>query len=253
MKIITKIFPNGGYYISSGWGNREFYYNGKLVKDFHNGIDYATYGKKLPQYAVEDGYIVSCGTASDKANYIWVAYPRIGKKFLHYHLDSISVKSGQTVTAGTLLGYTGMTGMATGIHLHLGMKNISGGDYENVENYNYTFEPTPTKSIDELAQEVIAGKWGNNPERKQRLTDAGYDYARVQARVNEILAKPTANYYPAFNNVSIVDGLKSIGVDSSFAYRIKIASKNGISNYTGTAEQNTYLCDLARKGKLIRI
>jgi len=45
----------------------------------------------------------------------------------------------------------------------------------------------PSKSIDELANEVIRGEWGNGAERKQRLADAGYDYSAVQHRVNEIL------------------------------------------------------------------
>lgn len=45
----------------------------------------------------------------------------------------------------------------------------------------------PSKSVDEIAREVIAGKWGNGSERKDRLTAAGYDYAAVQARVNEIM------------------------------------------------------------------
>ena len=44
------------------------------------------------------------------------------------------------------------------------------------------------KSIDELAKEVIQGKWGNGTERKEKLTAAGYDYATVQKRVNEMLA-----------------------------------------------------------------
>lgn len=43
------------------------------------------------------------------------------------------------------------------------------------------------KSIDELAREVIRGKWGNGAERKRRLTEAGYDYNAVQKRVNELL------------------------------------------------------------------
>lgn len=43
------------------------------------------------------------------------------------------------------------------------------------------------KTIDELAQEVIAGKWGNGSERRNRLESAGYDYNAVQNRVNEIL------------------------------------------------------------------
>ena len=43
-----------------------------------------------------------------------------------------------------------------------------------------------SKSIDEIAQEVLEGKWGNGIDRKSRLTIAGYDYARVQKRVNEL-------------------------------------------------------------------
>lgn len=48
--------------------------------------------------------------------------------------------------------------------------------------------PTPTKSIDEVAREVIRGDWGNQPKRQKRLEAAGYNYAEVQGRVNEILA-----------------------------------------------------------------
>ena len=46
----------------------------------------------------------------------------------------------------------------------------------------------PTKkSIDEVAREVIQGKWGNGAERKKRLTDAGYDYNEVQKKVNQMI------------------------------------------------------------------
>ena len=43
------------------------------------------------------------------------------------------------------------------------------------------------KSIEEVASEVIAGKWGNNPERKDKLIKAGYVPAEVQAVVNKLL------------------------------------------------------------------
>ena len=43
------------------------------------------------------------------------------------------------------------------------------------------------KTIDELAQEVIDGKWGDGEDRKTKLEKAGYDYDAVQDRVNEIL------------------------------------------------------------------
>ena len=45
------------------------------------------------------------------------------------------------------------------------------------------------KSIDEIANEVIAGKWGNGTERKQRLRAAGYNPSIVQARVNDLLKR----------------------------------------------------------------
>lgn len=43
------------------------------------------------------------------------------------------------------------------------------------------------KTIDEIAQEVIAGKWGSGDTRKKNLQAAGYDYDAVQKRVNELL------------------------------------------------------------------
>jgi flagellum-specific peptidoglycan hydrolase FlgJ len=43
------------------------------------------------------------------------------------------------------------------------------------------------KSIDEIAKEVIAGKWGNGAVRKQRLRAAGYNPSMVQAKVNDLL------------------------------------------------------------------
>ena len=47
--------------------------------------------------------------------------------------------------------------------------------------------PTPKKSIDEIAREVIRGDWGVDPQRTQRLTAAGYDAKAVQARVNQLM------------------------------------------------------------------
>ena len=51
---------------------------------------------------------------------------------------------------------------------------------------------TKKKSVTEIAKEVINGKWGNGTERKKKLEKAGYDYAKVQAKVNELLKKTPA-------------------------------------------------------------
>lgn len=45
------------------------------------------------------------------------------------------------------------------------------------------------KSNEEIADEVILGLWGVNPERKQKLIAAGYDYDAIQAIVNQKMAK----------------------------------------------------------------
>lgn len=58
--------------------------------------------------------------------------------------------------------------------------------YNNV----FSFEQAPSvKSNEQLADEVINGKWGNGADRKNRLTTAGYNYEAVQAIVNERLGK----------------------------------------------------------------
>ena len=44
----------------------------------------------------------------------------------------------------------------------------------------------PTKSIAEVAKEVVAGKWGNGTDRKKKLEEAGYNYKEVQAAVNKL-------------------------------------------------------------------
>lgn len=56
-------------------------------------------------------------------------------------------------------------------------------------------KPTAKKTVEQIAKEVLAGKWGNGDTRKQKLKAAGYDYNAVQAKVNELCGvktKPTA-------------------------------------------------------------
>ena len=52
--------------------------------------------------------------------------------------------------------------------------------------------PQYTKTVDELAQEVLAGLWGNGIIRKMKLNNAGYDYDAVQKKVDEIVGRRKA-------------------------------------------------------------
>ena len=62
----------------------------------------------------------------------------------------------------------------------------------------------------------------------------------------------SGSYYKKYTGVSdsIVSALNSIGVDSSYKNREKIAKANGISGYSGTASQNTKMLSLLKQGKL---
>ena len=164
MSTVTDIiFNNEKHYVTSLYGRRDVISTsaGK-TSSFHNGTDYGTYNKKLPQYAIEDGTVLSCGMALDGANYVWVSYPRTGKKLLHYHLDTIAVKAGQQVSKGTLLGTTGMTGKATGIHLHLGVKDLKTDEYEDPETFSINYEKSLPKrcGIYKVAAKILNVRTG---------------------------------------------------------------------------------------------
>ena len=69
------------------------------------------------------------------------------------------------------------------------------------------------------------------------------DTSQKQTNVN-LLPRYTGS------SVSIVDALKSIGAASSFSHRQKLAIANGISDYKGTASQNSKLLSLLKQGQL---
>ena len=88
-----------------------------------------------------------------------------------------------------------------------------------------TPEPTPTKTIDELAHEVIEGLWGNGQERADRLREAGYDYDAVQTRVNEILYGSDLVYY----TIKSGDTLSEIAVMFDTTV-VRLCELNNITN-----------------------
>ena len=74
----------------------------------------------------------------------------------------------------------------------------SGYNYSEVQalvnqKLNGTSTVSNKKSVDVIADEVIAGKWGNGNDRKTNLENAGYNYQEVQNKVNEKLGVSTSN------------------------------------------------------------
>ena len=64
----------------------------------------------------------------------------------------------------------------------------------------------------------------------------------------------TVKYFKKYvgRSNSIAEALKNVNVDSSFSYRSKIAKRNNIKNYKGTAEQNTQMLKLLKLGILLK-
>ena len=61
------------------------------------------------------------------------------------------------------------------------------------------------KSVDTLAKEVLSNKWGVGKDRERRLTAKGYDYEKVQKRVNELYsADSTADKNISSNGVVLI-------------------------------------------------
>ena len=74
-----------------------------------------------------------------------------------------------------------------------GYNNRTWTKHGKLKYIDYTVEKPkkdePKKSIEELAQEVLDGKWGNGDDRVKALTKAGYDATKVQKKVNELIEK----------------------------------------------------------------
>ena len=64
----------------------------------------------------------------------------------------------------------------------------------------------------------------------------------------------SVEYFPttAYTGSSLIDGLKAVGVESSYTYRKEIAAANEITGYTGSAAQNSVMLKLLKAGKLIK-
>lgn len=100
--------------ISSDYGMRKDPFTGQ--RGFHRGIDLAVpAGTQV--LAPWSGRVVSVGSEAGYGNYVVVEHPE-GFQTRYAHLGSASVRTGDSVTAGEVLGAVGSSGRSTGPHLH---------------------------------------------------------------------------------------------------------------------------------------
>lgn len=172
----------------------------------HDGLDLVGVDSKEVHSTVNG--IVEKASWENPANHRqgFGLYVRIRKndsvdKYYFGHLSEVKVSAGQAVRIGDVIGIEGSTGKSTGSHCHYCVRG--NGSRSQIRDIN-TISGIPNKlgtyddgylaklqakkkTVAELAQEVIDGKWGTGTERKEKLTKAGYDYNAVQAEVNRLL------------------------------------------------------------------
>lgn len=110
------VWPVDSYKITSGFAYRINPFTGK--RELHGALDIAaTYGSKI--YAANNGVVETMNRLSDAGIYIIINHNN-GYYTQYNHLSGYAsgLKVGQTVERGQVIGYVGMTGAATGPHLH---------------------------------------------------------------------------------------------------------------------------------------
>ena len=133
---------NSGSGASSGWlvpcsyvkltspfGNRTSPTAG--ASSYHQGVDLAA-PQGTPVYASRAGRVTVAGYGSAAGYYVTINHLD-GFSSIYMHLNNYVVSSGQTVSAGQLIGYVGRSGVATGYHLHFGISY--NGAYVNPASY----------------------------------------------------------------------------------------------------------------------
>jgi len=103
------------FIISSGFGPRINPFSGEW-KD-HKGIDFAAQ-TGTPVFAVAEGTVSFAKYDTTFGNYIILKHRNADATSVYAHLDKMTVRYGDKVKKGDIIGYVGQTGLATGPHLH---------------------------------------------------------------------------------------------------------------------------------------
>lgn len=148
---------------------------------------YARLGDLAAQVTAQLGGSSSSGGTSLNTNFPSVPFT------VKVKIKDLNYRSAPSMS-GTVKGQTGI-GTFTIVEVKDGWGRLkSGAGWIYLENPSYlsvgtsASQSSNAKSVDTLAREVIKGLWGNGADRKNRLTAAGYNYAAIQKRVNELLS-----------------------------------------------------------------
>lgn len=158
--------------------------------------------QKLGEWVENDAYIPSPG---DVIFYDWQDSGSGDNTGWPDHVGIVEAVSGKTIT----IIEGNKSDSVSRRTLQVNGKYIRGYGVPKFSSSSDESAPfTPAKTVDELAKEVLNGKWGNGTDRKERLTAAGYDYSAVQAKVNTLVKEQEST--PVYYTVKSGDTLSGI-------------------------------------------
>ena len=231
-------------------------------------LDYVVAHTEGKVIILQDGYNNIKGSTRNTSygNFVKIEHKN-GYATLYAHMQKgLLVKNGEYVEKGQRLGYMGDSGNANGAHLHFEVwkdgTRINPENYINSNLYNEEIKQKykvgdkvtingvfvsseSTEKLNPLVKTGTITKIINNVRNPYLLDNGNIGWVNDLVIVNNnCLSNPN------YKGTSIVDALNQIGVDSSYSFRARLAEVNDISNYMGTAEQNTYMLELLKKGIL---
>ena len=106
---------DSGWTLSSGYSYRTSPINGS--RELHTGLDISGTGYGSNIYATNNGRVIIAESHYSYGNYVVIDHNN-GYMTLYAHMSRIGAKVGQVVARGDVIGYVGMTGSATGPHVH---------------------------------------------------------------------------------------------------------------------------------------
>ena len=121
--------PLVSYTLTSPFGMRTHPITGEYK--MHNGIDMAA-PEGTPIYAAKGGQVSIAAYSASAGNYVQINHGD-GYRSVYMHMTGYTVKPGQYVAQGQLIGYVGNTGASKGNHLHFGIS--LNGSYVNPVGY----------------------------------------------------------------------------------------------------------------------
>lgn len=205
LPVKRNVLKSGYHYMTSDFGKKRTYTNTKgiQVTDVHKGVDLISDGDGYDYIvAFEEGTVVTAKYLSDTGYFVRINHGNgVYTRYMHMKKGSLTVKAGQKVARGQVIGYMGATGNVTGRHLHFDI--CINGTYIDPKPYLALTKTLPCANLP--GKYVVVGDV--NVRKTAGITNANRIYFKdftpnAKKQVLEISGKEV-DHFPAGMKVDI--------------------------------------------------